>query len=321
MASCILPFETDVEMRAYHHWAFPLGIIKANISDYDCWLCNKLIDSEVSPNYSFNALERELWSFEDGLALDEAMYISPKTFVHPAVDFLAFIKAQIDEGNYIIGTYNERYIPHKSYYMNSDFNHDYVLFGYDDNINAFKSIGYIADRRYRAFDIDYDDFIRAVTGQLVPRSSFHVYHINRNFSPQFNIQELISKLGKYLISSVDDRGYLRGIDAWDNLPKYVLSGRDQKLDMRNSRVYMEHHGIMVKRIQTLTELKFVRNESLARQYHDQVYIKAQQVHYMFLKYNFTKREHYLHSISEIVKEINRKERYYLSILIDQLQSL
>lgn len=44
MNSCILPFTIDVEMRGYHNRAFPLGVIKANISDYDIWLCNKLIN-------------------------------------------------------------------------------------------------------------------------------------------------------------------------------------------------------------------------------------------------------------------------------------
>lgn len=32
----VLPFELDVEMRMYHNKSFPLGIIKANIDEYDC---------------------------------------------------------------------------------------------------------------------------------------------------------------------------------------------------------------------------------------------------------------------------------------------
>lgn len=42
MGKVLLPFELDVEMRMYHNKSFPLGIIKANINDYDIWLCKKL---------------------------------------------------------------------------------------------------------------------------------------------------------------------------------------------------------------------------------------------------------------------------------------
>lgn len=40
----VLPFEIDVEMRAYQNKAFPFGIIKANLENYDIWLCGKLIN-------------------------------------------------------------------------------------------------------------------------------------------------------------------------------------------------------------------------------------------------------------------------------------
>lgn len=40
----VLPFEIDVEMRAYQNKAFPFGIIKANLENYYIWLCGKLIN-------------------------------------------------------------------------------------------------------------------------------------------------------------------------------------------------------------------------------------------------------------------------------------
>ena len=43
MKRCILPFSVDVEMRTFQNKAFPLGAFKANMPDYDIWLCNKLI--------------------------------------------------------------------------------------------------------------------------------------------------------------------------------------------------------------------------------------------------------------------------------------
>ena len=42
--NCILSFDMSPECLAYHNKAFELGIIKANISEYDKWLSNKLIN-------------------------------------------------------------------------------------------------------------------------------------------------------------------------------------------------------------------------------------------------------------------------------------
>mgnify|MGYP003379219240 FL=1 len=49
MGKVLLPFKLDVEMRMYHNKSFSLGIIKANINDYDIWLCNKLINGLQKP--------------------------------------------------------------------------------------------------------------------------------------------------------------------------------------------------------------------------------------------------------------------------------
>lgn len=42
--NCLLPFDLEPECRAYHNKAFELGIIKANLKEYDKWLSQKLIN-------------------------------------------------------------------------------------------------------------------------------------------------------------------------------------------------------------------------------------------------------------------------------------
>lgn len=43
----------------------------------------------------------------------------------------------LNQGMYINGTYNEFYVKGKKAYQQYNFNHDYVIFGYDDDLFHF----------------------------------------------------------------------------------------------------------------------------------------------------------------------------------------
>ena len=56
---------------------------------------------------------------------------------------MALNKEMLDNGHYINGSFNDYYIPRKSAYRQFDFNHDYLLLGYDDERGVFHSVGYL----------------------------------------------------------------------------------------------------------------------------------------------------------------------------------
>ena len=60
-----LPFEISAHSIAYHNKAFPLGIMKANLLDFDTWICNNLINSiyETDKN-CYNIYDDDIWSYK-----------------------------------------------------------------------------------------------------------------------------------------------------------------------------------------------------------------------------------------------------------------
>jgi len=76
MGKCLLPFTIDVEIKAYHNKSFSLGIIKANIADYDVWLCNKLINCICDENNLIETIDDDLWSEKEGLTYIEFIYLN-----------------------------------------------------------------------------------------------------------------------------------------------------------------------------------------------------------------------------------------------------
>lgn len=101
------------------------------------------------------------------------------------------------------------------------------------------------------------------------------------------------------------------------MAEYVLCA-SEKLDLRFGRVYMEHRGIMVNRIQMLKDLSYIADEGIVEEYRDNVYEKAQGIHNMFIKFNLTKDKEVLLLMSKTILEINHIERKIIEKLVNQL---
>ena len=317
MGKLLLPFTLDVEMRMYHNKSFPLGIIKSNIKDYDSWLCNKLINCICRPNYIFDSLEDDIWSTRDGLTFSQGMWLTPETFATTGFDLIRFNKSMLEKGFYITGTYNEFYIPQKIPYRKVDFNHDYVIFGYDDEIQSFNSAAYLNNEIYSFFDISYDNYYLGVTKNIAEKSGLQFYNINKNYLPKVDICSIKNKIHNYLYSKQDEHGNFYGIAAWDKLAEYIFE--NEELDFRYSRAYMEHRLCMLKRIRKLRELSYIDDASLEIEYFNNVYEKAQCIHNLFIKYNLKRNTNLLLRMEKLIREINEKEFLLIERLLNSIK--
>lgn len=104
------------------------------------------------------------------------------------------------------------------------------------------------------------------------------YKIDDNFIPKIDIQFIRQNLENYLLSRKNlnyvSSKKVYGIDVWIELAKYVESAGDI-LDFRFGRACMEHHGLMLKRIQTLLKNQYTANETIEKEYTD-IYIAKQK---------------------------------------------
>lgn len=319
-----LPYEINVEMKTYQSRAFPLGIMKANVDDYDTWLCNKLINSYYAPKeVTFDSYEADLWPVREGLAFEQKMLLSPDLFACKGIDLIELIRYMLRDGYYIYGTYNEFYIPGKSCYQKNNNDHDYILFGYDDRAKVFKSAGYLEDNRYAYFDIAYEAYFHSIVWSKADRITLNAHKIDKSYIPQLNIKHIKEKLENYLFSRLEDHGsseWIYGIDGWDCFDEY-MGIASESLDLRYSRLYIEHRGIMCKRIHKLTECSYVSDGAIEERYRSQIYSRAQMVHHMFIKYNLTHNKELFARILQMIREINDQERKIIAELLVQLDSI
>lgn len=316
----ILPFTIDVEMRMYHNKSFPLGAIKANIDNYNIWLCNKLITCVWRNGCVLDSVDNDIWGTRDGLTFSQDMWVSPQIFLASGFDLIKFIKYMLKNDNYITGGYDEYYIPNKKAFDNFHFSHDYILFGYDDNQRIFKSAAYIKDRTYDYYDISYDDYYNAVTKNQINKTGLNFKKINTRYEPKINIELIISDLENYccINNSVSDSNTdIYGIKAFISFSNYILTC-EENLDLRFSRGYKEHHFIMFKRFQILKDLNYIKDEQLVRDY-EKIYLKTEITHNLFIKYNLTMEKVLLEKISEIILSLVPIESELIKRIIENIK--
>lgn len=318
MGKVLLPFELNVEMRMYHNKSFPLGIIKANINDYDIWLCNKLINCVYKENGNFDCIEDDIWSMQDGLTFSQGLSMAPSTFTVKGFDLIEFNKNMLSNGNYITGFYDEFYIPQKKSYNSYNLSHDYVIFGFDDEKGIFNSAAYLDNKLYTFFDLKYEDYYKGVTQNLLTKTNLNFYHINRGYIPAINIEKIRNGLSDYLTSREYNSNRIYGINAWDALAKYVLMSNGF-IDLRYGRAYMDHHYIMYKRIKKLIELSYIKSTELDKEYYTDIYLRSKTIFNLWIKYQISPETDTVQTLSKLILETNKKERAVIERFISSFK--
>lgn len=320
MSERTLPFALDVPCIAYHNLAFPLGIMKANISNFDEWLCNKLIDCKYENNYGrYNLFDSDIWEYAKGVTQTQSFHITPDLFNCNAFDIIGIIRYMIDHGNYIMGLLNEKYLPMKKAYGKYDFVHDFLIYGYDDNNRVFRSAGYTSRGHYELYDMSYDDYLQSMKGFCFSRFAIYFHKIATDHTAKLDVSSIKSKIEKYLNSTDDSDGKdLYGIGVWSKLARSIRDEIDRGIDIRFTRSFMEHKSLMSHRLNYLTDKGIIADEAIFRRYSESVVTPANKVYLLSMKYNMTNREELRNNISERILQIADAEKDILTETISSL---
>lgn len=320
MGKRILPFTLNVEMVAYQNRAFWLGIAKANLYKYELWLCNKLTNSVFWENGILEPFEEDPWSLQEDMFEEQCIGFHPQLFTLEGIDLLTLNKSMIERGYYVLGNYNECYIPQKKAYRVCDFDHDYILFGYDDSTETFKSAGYTNSGKYEVFDITYRDYLLAVINNLAVKAEIKYYKINNTYEPAINLNHIREKTQHYLLCRWHESGQLSndkfGLDSWLQLANYVATA-GKELDVRLSKYYVEFHNVMLHRMQLVECYNVVVGDELSKRY-ENVVERAHLVHNLFMKYNLSPRDSMLSRIVKIISENRKAEEIVIRDFLDSL---
>lgn len=316
-------------MKAYHNTAFPLGAIKANIPNYEIWLCNRYINCIYgNPSYYPNLWKlesyyKDRWFSDDGTTHVQSMFLDASTFKSKGIDVITLNKEMLRENFYVNGCYNEYFIKGKSAYKKEDFIHDYIIFGYDDDTKSFKSAAYFPGGKYRFYDIPYEDYYNSIVGSKKECLETFYAKVNKDCSPKIDIKAIKESLNKYLYSEKETliqhlQGYF-GMEAWGKFAEYVKEAEYTDLDTRFSRVCMEHRQLMHMRIKKLYEQNYIADSTIEEEYYKKVCLPTVIIHNLFIKYNISKSTKLPIRIYNIIQKTNLYEVQIIERLINAIK--
>lgn len=323
----LLPYPEKPIFLCYHNKAFPFGIIEANSPEsITKWVCTKCVNCVYypnSPNNKFNIVVWDNWGINEGIITREVLQIKKNHFELFKMDLLYILKTAIRSDCYIHGNYyNEKYIPDKLAFNKEDYMHDFLIIGCDDD--KFISVGYIANGRFKQFEIPNQNLIDSLFGITDERIDLNLFSYKVSAVPSPNIKRMINDLKKYISTAnyldnpapdIDTYGISSNIMLKNFFVDEVNKGKIY-IDRRYSRVLYEHKWVLAQLVDLFLDdedkkkYQECANRNLER---------AKLVHMLGLKMGYTGNANIINRVAELIDQIIAEEMEYIPSLIDLLQ--
>lgn len=310
MSKRILPFSEKPKLRSYQHDAFTLGILQPFEGfSYD-WILNRFLFLEVRNEMIFYRMPSVIYFWD--------CFKSHLILIFKKSNFIDTIKKYIATNNYIYIVVNERFIPERFAYGTFDFNHNILIYGFDDSKQSFLTIGYNKYGRYEPQWVCYDDMKQAYFNHLKLSKVFWkkqlcvIFALRINEKRMYsglNLKKISNSLQKYITTTSKNKG----INIYNYIKTHIrLMQPMNNLDMRYFRVVLEHAWILNELIKKLNFGSLLDESS-------QLYKKLNIIFYLAFKYNVTKDTALLEDIVEKIDGIIFEEKNTIEKLLQKIK--
>lgn len=338
----ILPLETSPTIKTYLNHAYPFGIIEGNFGKQILLqlICDKYINCIYSKNdrNKFYIYESDSWFEKAGAIAHQSLMCKEKDIICVR-EAIEEARRRLINGEYVYSSPNEGKISAINQGRIFDFDHECLIYGFNDDEMSYQSIGYIQTpervNHYIPYKITYDEYEESLLNVQSCVVELLFYKVNKDFIlSSIDLENALILLRQYLGADIPEfsaredlsefitAGELKfGISAWDELAKYIEDFNPNKnIDMRYIRSYMEHKFLMQKRITYLLNNYGITDSSIVESA-SKIYYQSEFVMALSLKFNLTKDIQLLKNISDKIKLINHNEIEYLTKAIDFLSNL
>ena len=326
MSKIILPFTTNVEAKAYQYSAYALGAIKASLTDSHLWAAGKFLSIYFESNNQLHIYDADFWSMNEGITTQSRITINRNSMCLSRSELLEVVKNKIAEGNYIVGMFDEFYIPRKKAYGKHHYFHDYLIYGFDESQQVLKAAGYLDNARYDVYDIPYDAYLDSVILCDTDEVTLYFRYVDNQYVPTLPITNIRCKLEDILLSKPNLPHYqgesekTYGIAGLNLFQRHIKDFNQEKLDLRNSRTYTEYFQYMYSRLQVLAHAGYLGNDNRINDYYNDLVKPSLLIHNMCVKYNICRNKEVLTRAGDMIQLVNMREIDYIKCLIEKLDS-
>lgn len=328
----VLPLENNTWIQTYHIRNYELGLLQ----DKTPWIFSKYINCyyDAKARGKFNHCTPEGRYFaKSKVFLIQKFRFDKSILSFDIIDFIQWAKDLINHGWYIMGYYDEYYIPSKSAYNKYHFRHTLLIYGYDDQHQMFEAIGYTKDRKYKSHPISYEEFLSAIKIEFdrnkeefvkenIDKLEFEAFKLNPEYKFDFNLKEIYQSIKDYINSEENgcrnQKGLKYGINCEKEFINYIRNHKEGPIDERYSRFFMELKELMVRRLNYLYAEGIISDAILEK--YKKICDKQKTIHALFIKYNITHNRELIVNMAEKMAGIIEDELKLLPEINDQIYS-
>lgn len=212
-----------------HTSAFPLSILEAYDGFSKQWLIQNFINICFKREYD-NALtyNKAYFWFWDCFKVRYSLHYPYKNVVKKIQDYL-------DSGYYVFLCVNEKYIPERVNYKKCYYNHDILIFGYNDELYKFDTIGYNDRKKYETQKVLFSDIDKAF--RTNPEHLYKFYALKINPDYDFN-KRCISIVKRNIKKYLYTKNMKKGFRAYQYLYEYIKPSLEKNIpiNMRSFRM-------------------------------------------------------------------------------------
>ena len=263
------------------------------------WLIQNFVNIAFKKEYD-NALTyvRPYFWFWNCFKIKYSLHYPLKNVIKKVKDFL-------DKDYYVFLCVNEEYIPERIYYKNAYYNHEILIFGYDDELNEFDTIAYNDKRKYDTQKVLFTDIDKAFRTDHEHLYKFYALRIN----PKYNFyQTSISSMKRGIKRYLHTKHSRKGVNAYQYLYKYVKPSleKNEQINMRSFRMLKERAQVFA-----LIPEFFEINDSLNSLLKNNVHI-SESLFLMVLKWNRSINPNLIESILQCINTYMENEKEFFT---------
>lgn len=307
-----LPYNLKPILRAYQPEAYLCGIIFSKDEKFLPYFLSNYIQLVYFDDYATyrtrlnysNYTENWMFSNHGLISID---YLSVPYFITEPdrMDFAKIVTEALHNGYYIMGMYDEFYIPGKSAYNNHHFDHDYLIYGVDEENQEFYSAGYLRDKFYSSFTIPFSNYHQSLKTINPPYHLFWFLKFHHDIELSFDITTVKQGIWKYLNSYKSDNSKntygLQAIESLITLFK-EMKNEQNDVDLRSLFALKEHKQLMRLRLKYMMENNCIMSDENILFKYEQMIHQSELALSLGMKYNITKKQGIVDTICEILGE-------------------
>ena len=255
----------------------------------------------------------------------EQHYI-PRDYIDSSNGILDFVRFCLKRNKYLSLHLNEKYVPEKWAYSITDFEHESLIYGIDDEKEQLHLMGFNKNQAFEPYTLLYSDFYLAYKNVICNKDLVMLSYKIPDLSCPLDVKRIVTFLNEYLLGInstyretliYDEMNWVFGLKIYDIMINNATKLKDKKI----SYLISEHKMIMKERVRYLYKCHKLNKRDFEELFEMAVNIEnlSQVLLMLCIKFKMTLDNKYEEKIIAHILQLKEADVIFIKKFIEKLE--